>query len=357
LRQLDEGALAAYPPLAVTAGWIWALSVEPTQAQSSLRAARAGSFSGSLPDGSSSLEAAAALLGAFLAPLGVEGMLDDARRAVELEPPGRPRRPLALAALGAAQMLTGRPDRALPVLTEAAELGGTHLRLAAALARAELAVAALMAAPSMRVTAAEADVAASVALIEEAGLQRDTAALLTYAAAAWSAARAGDVSTVRRYVAAAQKIGAEASPAAFPWLGVQVSIVLGRAALEVGEPQAARARIEEARQYLGHLPTEGVLRDQVEELADLLGHAAKTAGLPSSMALTAAEVRVLQLLPSHLSLGEIAGELGVSRNTIKTQVGATYRKLQAATRAEAVRRGRELGLLEPTEGDPSPRMR
>jgi LuxR family maltose regulon positive regulatory protein len=357
LRHLGEAALAAYPPLAVTAGWIWALSVQPTQAQSCLGAARAARFSGPLPDGSSSLEAAAALLGAFLAPSGVERMLDDARRAVELEPPGTPRRPLALAVLGAAHVLTGRPDLALPVLTEAAEIGAPQQRLAAALARAELAVTALEDASSIRVAGADADIAASVALIEEAGLQHDTGAMLTYAVAAWSAARAGDVSTVRRYVAAVQRIDAEASPASFPWFGAQVSIVLGRAVLEAGEPLAARERIEEARQYLGHLPTEGVLRDQVEELAELVRHTPNTAGLPSSMALTTAEVRVLQLLPSHLSLGEIAAELGVSRNTIKSQVGATYRKLQAATRDEAVRRGRELGLLEPGAGSPPPRMR
>ena len=75
--------------------------------------------------------------------------------------------------------------------------------------------------------------------------------------------------------------------------------------------------------------------------------------VPSSMALTAAEVRVLRLLPTHLSLGEIAEELHVSRNTIKSQVAATYRKLQAATRAEAVRRGHELGLLMGGDGEPT----
>ena len=73
------------------------------------------------------------------------------------------------------------------------------------------------------------------------------------------------------------------------------------------------------------------------------------------MALTAAEVRVLQLLPTHLSLGEIAEELHVSRNTIKTQVAATYRKLQAATRADAVRRGHELGLLVGGDSEPDSR--
>jgi LuxR family transcriptional regulator, maltose regulon positive regulatory protein len=348
LRELDEGALADYPALAVTAGWIWALSAQPTRAQSCLRAARAARWDGPLPDGSSSLESATALLAAFLAPLGVERMLDDAGRAVELEPPGAPRRPVALTALGAAHVLTGRPDLAMPELAEAAELGRTQQQGVAALAHAELAVAALAAGHG----GADDEVSASLALLEEVGLQHDVGALLTHAAAAWSAALRGDEPTTRRHVALAQQIGADASPAGLPWYAVQVSLVLGRVAVEVGEPLAARARIEEARQYLGHLLTEGVLRGQVDELADLLTRTRNTVGLPSSMALTAAEIRVLRLLPTHLSLGEIAEELRVSRNTIKTQVAATYGKLQAATRAEAVRRGQQLGLLDGADGQP-----
>ena len=63
------------------------------------------------------------------------------------------------------------------------------------------------------------------------------------------------------------------------------------------------------------------------------------------MALTRAEMRVLQLLPTHLSLGEIGEELHISRNTVKTHVAAIYRKLQCSTRTEAVAPGRDLGLL------------
>ena len=63
------------------------------------------------------------------------------------------------------------------------------------------------------------------------------------------------------------------------------------------------------------------------------------------MALSAAEARVLRLLPTHLSLGEIGDELYISRNTVKTHVAAVYQKLHAATRTEAVSRARELGLL------------
>ena len=62
--------------------------------------------------------------------------------------------------------------------------------------------------------------------------------------------------------------------------------------------------------------------------------------------LTAAEVRVLVLLPTHLSLQEIADELLISRNTAKSHSVAIYRKLGVSSRSDAVTRGRQLGILE-----------
>jgi LuxR family maltose regulon positive regulatory protein len=63
-------------------------------------------------------------------------------------------------------------------------------------------------------------------------------------------------------------------------------------------------------------------------------------------ALTAAELRLLPLLTTHLPLPEIGEELFLSRNTIKTQANSIYRKLGASSRSQAVARARELGLLE-----------
>ena len=65
--------------------------------------------------------------------------------------------------------------------------------------------------------------------------------------------------------------------------------------------------------------------------------------LPAS--LTTAELRVLQLLPTHLSFREMAAGLHVSANTVKTHAHAVYRKLDASSRSEAVLKAREGGLL------------
>jgi LuxR family transcriptional regulator, maltose regulon positive regulatory protein len=57
------------------------------------------------------------------------------------------------------------------------------------------------------------------------------------------------------------------------------------------------------------------------------------------------EHAILLYLPTMMSNQEIAGELVVSINTVKTHLKAIYRKLQAPRRRDAVRRARELGLI------------
>ncbi|MCB1028986.1 MAG: hypothetical protein KDB24_14640 [Microthrixaceae bacterium] len=61
--------------------------------------------------------------------------------------------------------------------------------------------------------------------------------------------------------------------------------------------------------------------------------------------LTERELAVLRCLPSRLSLREIAGELFVSHNTVKTHCRAIYRKLNVDSRQAAVHRARRRGLL------------
>ena len=68
--------------------------------------------------------------------------------------------------------------------------------------------------------------------------------------------------------------------------------------------------------------------------------------LPGTTSLTPAEARVLRQLPTHLSFADIADALFVSRNTIKTQAIAVYRKLGVTSRAAAVEKARELGLID-----------
>jgi LuxR family transcriptional regulator, maltose regulon positive regulatory protein len=64
--------------------------------------------------------------------------------------------------------------------------------------------------------------------------------------------------------------------------------------------------------------------------------------------LSDSEIRVLRYLPTNLSGPEIASELYVSHNTVRTHITHLYGKLGTHTRAEAVARARALGLLAPS---------
>ena len=52
---------------------------------------------------------------------------------------------------------------------------------------------------------------------------------------------------------------------------------------------------------------------------------------------------MLELLPTHLTEAQMAEQLFVSRNTVKTHLKSVYRKLEVSSRADAVERAREAG--------------
>jgi LuxR family transcriptional regulator, maltose regulon positive regulatory protein len=61
--------------------------------------------------------------------------------------------------------------------------------------------------------------------------------------------------------------------------------------------------------------------------------------------LSAREGEVLRFLPTMMSNADIASELYVSVNTVKTHVKSIYRKLEVSRRQDAVRRARQLHIL------------
>jgi ATP/maltotriose-dependent transcriptional regulator MalT len=87
----------------------------------------------------------------------------------------------------------------------------------------------------------------------------------------------------------------------------------------------------------------------VAELAGLLGEVTTPApaGPPPwpGEPLTRSETRVLRYLPTHMGAPEIAAEMFLSANTVKTHLRHLYRKLGAHSRREAVQRARAIGLL------------
>jgi LuxR family maltose regulon positive regulatory protein len=342
LEALD-GALENYPPVAVSAAWIWALTGNAPRAQRALLAAERGSFDGPPPDGSASLASGISIIRAALAPLGVDRMLVDAQHAVESEPPGGPWHALAAALLGVAHLLHGSQEAASKALERAAHFGRESQPSAASFALGELS---LLAAEQDDWATAEASAEESVQLVEGARLQGYMSSVLTNVARAKVAVHRADLSSARGHVAEAMRLYTVPSPGAFPWLAAQVAIALGHIFLDLDDIDAARLKSGEARRHLSRLLTEGTLREQQRQLAAEVARRSDQPHPLSAMAFTSAELRVLALLPTHLTLGEIADELHIARNTVKTHVAAVYRKLNASTRTAAVREGRTLGLLD-----------
>ena len=92
-------------------------------------------------------------------------------------------------------------------------------------------------------------------------------------------------------------------------------------------------------------PALGILVGEAEALRARLAQVRGPA-VPGASALTAAELRLLPLMSTHLTVPDIAAELYLSPHTIKSQLTSIYRKLDASTRNQAVTRARALGLLE-----------
>jgi DNA-binding CsgD family transcriptional regulator len=128
-----------------------------------------------------------------------------------------------------------------------------------------------------------------------------------------------------------------------PWYTAQLAVVLAGAALRLGDVAAARAHVEDTSRLAHELPEASVLAGWIGAVLGDMETLAESVVLPVS--LTTAELRVLQLLPTHLSFREMAAGLHVSANTVKTHAHAVYRKLGASSRSEAVLKARECGLL------------
>jgi LuxR family maltose regulon positive regulatory protein len=116
----------------------------------------------------------------------------------------------------------------------------------------------------------------------------------------------------------------------------------GLSRLIVAQGTAARALLRRhARHGTSHPAIVGEALDALEHR----GNGAHRAPVPLAAPLSDREQAILRYLPTMMSNQEIAGELYVSVNTVKTHLKAIYRKLDAADRRHAVERGRALGLM------------
>jgi LuxR family maltose regulon positive regulatory protein len=292
--------------------------------------------------------AAAGSQGAELAVLraarcehGVEQMRADAGSALAGLSPVSPWRPAALMLRGVAEMLCDDPG-AEATLHDAIEAGegadATEIQVAALSELALLASACGEEARARRL-ALEART-----LVEGRQLHEDPWSALAFAVAARLHLARGASASARLDREHATALASKLTHA-LPWYAVQTTLELVRADLALADPTAATRRLDRADGVLRRCPQLGGLAGQKDALAEeaRVLSARRDAG---TSGLTPAELRLLPLLTTHLSFREIAAELFVSRNTVKTQAISVYRKLDVSSRSDAIARARGLGLVD-----------
>ena len=182
-------------------------------------------------------------------------------------------------------------------------------------------------------------------LLRDARMVESFVTPLVCAVQARTALHRGDIPAARHELVHAQRLRHELTYAV-PHLAVQARIELARASIALADPAGARTLMREIDELLRRRPGLGTLASQAVELRAQLSRLHSQSVLGAS-ALTAAELRLLPMLATHLSYPEIAGQLSVSRSTVKVQGTSIYRKLEVSSRDQAVTRARDLGLLDP----------
>ena len=279
------------------------------------------------------------IMRAAVARRGLERMTEGAATAYALAADDSPWRSLCCLLAGVGAHLTGDPGQARTHLQEGARRGVIAAPAIQVLCLAQLA---LLAIDEGDWDEAEALIARARAQVDRVGLGDCPLSALVFAVSARVLAQRGRAEQAQDDRRAALTQLARLTEC-FPWYESQVRVALAGAALRLGDAGATRTLLAEASRDVREMPEAVVLATWVDQSRAAAESLAETVAGPSS--LTTAELRVLQLLPTHLSFREMAGGLHVSANTVKTHAHAVYRKLDACSRSEAVLRAREAGLL------------
>jgi LuxR family maltose regulon positive regulatory protein len=292
-----------------------------------------------------SLEAGVSVLRAAVARNGITRMLEDAEHAYALFADDHPWRSMCCLLVGVAHHLSGARRPAREWLEEGARRGAVGAPSIQALCLVQLA---LLAIEEDDWAGANFHAMRARAQVEHSGLSGDPASALVFAVSAAANAHSGRIDEARMDTRRAEKLTAKLADFA-PWYEVEVRVSLARAALRLSDVSGAGRHVADAARILQRSPDAVVLWMWLED-SSIRGESARGNSGTGEWSLTTAELRVLQFLPTHLSLPEIAKMLNVSANTVKTHTRAVYRKLDARSRAQAVAQARGAGLIDANRG-------
>lgn len=338
LDRLGERRVAASPGASLTAAWAELVLGCGPRAEHWAAVARRLVAAGGRPDDDATMEVGFALADAALGRDGLAAMRATIAAAEPLLEEDNPWRSLSSLLDGVALHLLGDRDAARARLKEGVRRGSVGAPNLQVLSLAQLALVAI---EQEEWRLAEQELSHARAQIERTGIADYPMIALAFATSAFVRAQQGaverasaDLETGRRLLGALDHFAS--------WYEIETKVMLARASARLGERTEAEKMLESASLQLAEIPDDCLLPQWIEQARDALGVGQ---GLGDAQ-LTQAELRVLQFLPEHLSFPQIAARIHISPNTVKTHAASIYRKLGSSSRDEAVRRAREIGLLD-----------
>jgi LuxR family transcriptional regulator, maltose regulon positive regulatory protein len=289
-------------------------------------------------------EATAAMVRAATVDRGVARAVREGRRAVDLALQSEDGVTVAAhAAHARALYFAGRPAASRAAALAAIEHPDAERRPPGhALARATLA---LIAADAGQLASARQHAEKAHALVARVGSMRTWIGANASVALGAVLLAEGRLAEAERELAHAEHyFRDEVATVHHAWL----LLVLARVRSRRGRLEEATAALRTATAALDELDDAGSVGPLASAVAGELEQARARVNAGEVLDLpSAAELSVLLLLGSDLSTRDIGAQLFLSPNTVRSHTRAIYRKLQVSSRADAVARAGELGLLEP----------
>jgi LuxR family transcriptional regulator, maltose regulon positive regulatory protein len=340
LGRCSDEEIASDPQLSIAAAWVLAYGGDEARARRFLSAAERGSLDVPSADGAASLRSALAYARTGIAPDGIPRMLRDAEFVCAAETPGTRWHLGGARAVGMAHLLLGRPQDAIAPLREA--LSGEQPPAGRVLPLAYLAFAA-------RELGNRKDAhrwaAQAAQVIAQEHLEDTVFSAVASTAQASAHLERGDHTAATRHTEIVRQLRPLLQAAR--WLDADLTLRCADISLDIGDRPGAVEFAQFADDALRGYPDPGALPARLRRIEERIR-------LGRDLALTAAELRLIHFLPTHLSLQEIADRLYLSRPTVKTHVASIYGKLDVEGRSQAVELIDRLGLgsTESTAPDP-----
>jgi LuxR family maltose regulon positive regulatory protein len=346
VRTLPEDSLVEHPELAVAAAAATMLAGGHRLEQRRLLALADVARAGQPRRVGGYVEAATAMVRAATIDRGVAQAVLDGRRAVELaRVDAHELLSGSLVAYARALFFAGEFDEASEVAVRALERPSIVRHVPSlVLAYSTLAFVAV---ERGRLASARDHAERAKAAVGQIGTSRSWLGASASSALGVVLAAEGNLTEAERELGAAERFFAnEVATVHDAWL----LVLLARVRVRRGHLTQAEATMRSARDALGELSDSGRVAALADAVARELGAASDRASSGELLAPPSdAELAVLRLLATDLSIREIAERLFLSQNTVRSHTRVLYHKLGVHKRADAVARATALGLLEQTQ--------